>query len=191
VRSPWSCDLATARCGANGQALHAFEARVRLNIEVNRKERGNRAPIFAIKDSECGRSVARRSHGVAIAATDATPAPRLIQLRSAIDRTRKYLLADFGAGCIPTKVSMSPTPSQRGSRIVSMNVYFRSYASSRNQSRGRRKSEYKRASGVPASGCQLYSQRTSGGSDIRIDSVRPPDCRPNEVPRSYTRLNST
>jgi hypothetical protein len=25
-----------------------FEARVLLNIEVNRKERGNRAPIFAI-----------------------------------------------------------------------------------------------------------------------------------------------
>ena len=32
---------------------------------------------------------------------------------------------------------------------------------------------------------------TSGGIDIRIDSVRPPDCRPNSVPRSQTRLNST
>ena len=31
----------------------------------------------------------------------------------------------------------------------------------------------------------------TGGSDIRIDSVRPPDCRPNSVPRSNTRLNST
>ena len=30
-----------------------------------------------------------------------------------------------------------------------------------------------------------------GGMDIRIDSVRPPDCRPNKVPRSNTRLNST
>ena len=62
---------------------------------------------------------------------------------------------------------------------------------SRSQSRGRRKSAYKRASGVPACGCQSYSQRASGGSDIRIDSVRPPDCSPNDVPRSYTRLNST
>ena len=32
---------------------------------------------------------------------------------------------------------------------------------------------------------------TTGGMDIRIDSVRPPDCRPNRVPRSKTRLNST
>ena len=30
-----------------------------------------------------------------------------------------------------------------------------------------------------------------GGIDMRIDSVRPPDWRPNKVPRSYTRLNST
>ena len=30
-----------------------------------------------------------------------------------------------------------------------------------------------------------------GGSDMRMDSVRPPDCRPNRVPRSHTRLNST
>ena len=29
------------------------------------------------------------------------------------------------------------------------------------------------------------------GNDIKIDSVRPPDCKPNKVPRSYTRLNST
>ena len=29
-----------------------------------------------------------------------------------------------------------------------------------------------------------YSQRTSGGRLIRIDSVRPPDCSPNSVPRS-------
>ncbi len=56
--------------------------------------------------------------------------------------------------------------------------------SSRSQSRGRRKSAYNFASGEPACGCQSYSQRASGGSDIRIDSVRPPDCRPNEVPRS-------
>jgi len=31
----------------------------------------------------------------------------------------------------------------------------------------------------------------TGGIDIRIDSVRPPDCKPNSVPRSKTRLNST
>ena len=35
------------------------------------------------------------------------------------------------------------------------------------------------------------SQRASGGIDIRIDSVRPPVCNPNKVPRSNTRLNST
>jgi hypothetical protein len=29
------------------------------------------------------------------------------------------------------------------------------------------------------------------GSDMRIDSMRPPVLRPNTVPRSYTRLNST
>ncbi len=32
---------------------------------------------------------------------------------------------------------------------------------------------------------------TAGGIDSRIDSVRPPDCRPKCVPRSHTRLNST
>ena len=31
----------------------------------------------------------------------------------------------------------------------------------------------------------------SGGMDNKIDSVRPPDCRPKCVPRSHTRLNST
>ena len=45
--------------------------------------------------------------------------------------------------------------------------------------------------GAAGSGTQPYSQRTSGGRHIRIDSVRPPVCRPNSVPRSYTRLNST
>ena len=34
-------------------------------------------------------------------------------------------------------------------------------------------------------------QAASGGRLIRIDSLRPPDCSPNSVPRSYTRLNST
>ena len=36
-----------------------------------------------------------------------------------------------------------------------------------------------------------YHALASGGIDINIDSVRPPDCRPNSVPRSHTRLNST
>jgi len=49
----------------------------------------------------------------------------------------------------------------------------------------------KAASGEPGLGCQSYSQRTMGGSDIRMDSVRPRDCNPNSVPRSYTKLNST
>lgn len=52
------------------------------------------------------------------------------------------------------------------------------------QSRGRRKSRYNFSSAEPRSGCQLYSQRTCGGNDIRIDSVRPADCSPNSVPRS-------
>ena len=30
-----------------------------------------------------------------------------------------------------------------------------------------------------------------GGMDRRMDSLRPPDCRPKWVPRSHTRLNST
>jgi hypothetical protein len=67
----------------------------------------------------------------------------------------------------------------------------RTQRSSLSQSRGRRKSLLRRASGEFTGGCQLYSQRASGGSDIRMDSVRPPDCKPKEVPRSYTRLNST
>src|SRR5690606_36990214 len=60
------------------------------------------------------------------------------------------------------------------------------------QSRSTRKWVYSRASSVSGSGCQSYSQRTSGGRDMRIDSRRPtPDCRPKIVPRSSTRLNST
>ena len=34
-------------------------------------------------------------------------------------------------------------------------------------------------------------EAASGGIDIRMLSVRPPDCRPKWVPRSQTRLNST
>ena len=29
------------------------------------------------------------------------------------------------------------------------------------------------------------------GKDIKMDSVRPPDCKPNKVTRSNTKLNST
>ena len=54
----------------------------------------------------------------------------------------------------------------------------------RGQSLGFRKTSYNSASGEPGSGCQSYSQWAAGGMDIRIDSVRPPDCRPNRVPRS-------
>ena len=39
-------------------------------------------------------------------------------------------------------------------------------------------------SGDPVSGRQSYSQRAKGGIDIRMDSVRPRDCKPNKVPRS-------
>ncbi len=64
-------------------------------------------------------------------------------------------------------------------------------AQSYTQSRGFRNNSCNSASAEPSFGCQLYSQLTEGGIDIRIDSVRPPDCRPNNVPRSYIRLNST
>ena len=37
----------------------------------------------------------------------------------------------------------------------------------------------------------LQGQRASGGSDIKMASVLPPVFRPNCVPRSYKRLNST
>ena len=40
------------------------------------------------------------------------------------------------------------------------------------------------ASGVPGSGAKPYSQRVSGGSDMRIDSTRPSVRRPKTVPRS-------
>jgi len=63
-------------------------------------------------------------------------------------------------------------------------------ASSPSQSRGTRNCA-NFASSLSASGWNPYSQRTNGGRLIRIDSVRPPDCRPNKVPRSNTRLNST
>ena len=59
----------------------------------------------------------------------------------------------------------------------------RPQAESQTQSRGTRYSP-SRASAEPAWGAYAYSKRTRGGSDIRIDSVRPPDCRPNRVPRS-------
>jgi hypothetical protein len=36
-----------------------------------------------------------------------------------------------------------------------------------------------------------YGQRTSGGRLIRIASTLPPVFRPNRVPRSWIRLNST
>src|SRR3990167_7313738 len=36
-------------------------------------------------------------------------------------------------------------------------------------------SSYNFASGDPTCGCQSYCQATNGGSDIKIDSVRPPD----------------
>src|SRR3990167_8614116 len=40
------------------------------------------------------------------------------------------------------------------------------------------------------SGVKLYFHSTCGGSDIKIDSVRTFICKPNNVPRSSTKLNS-
>ena len=59
------------------------------------------------------------------------------------------------------------------------------------QSLGTKKWLSKRSSGEPASSLRWYDQRTSGGMDSKIDSVRPPDWRPKCVPRSHTKLNST
>ena len=47
------------------------------------------------------------------------------------------------------------------------------------------------ASGDPGVTWWLYSHRAVSGSDMRIDSMRPPVFSPKTVPRSYTRLNST
>ncbi len=47
------------------------------------------------------------------------------------------------------------------------------------------------ASRLPGAGFWSYSQRAVSGRLIRMLSMRPPVFRPNVVPRSYTRLNST
>ena len=48
------------------------------------------------------------------------------------------------------------------------------------------------SSGEPGSGWCMYSQRAVSGRDIRMLSILAPGVyRPNFVPRSYTRLNST
>ncbi len=62
---------------------------------------------------------------------------------------------------------------------------------SQTQARGTRNSVYRRSSADPASTGRWYDQLASGGIDIKMDSVRPPDCKPKCVPRSHTRLNST
>lgn len=59
------------------------------------------------------------------------------------------------------------------------------------QSLRTRKSRVKAASGDSGGSSRRYDQLVSGGIDIKIDSVRPPDCKPKCVPRSQTRLNST
>ena len=59
------------------------------------------------------------------------------------------------------------------------------------QSRRTRKRRVSSASGLPSGASRRYSQLASGGMESKIDSVRPPDCRPKCVPRSHTRLNST
>ena len=58
------------------------------------------------------------------------------------------------------------------------------------QSRGVRNSAANRASRLSGSGCQALFQAVSGGREPKMHSTRPPDCRPNRVPRSYSRLNS-
>jgi hypothetical protein len=46
-------------------------------------------------------------------------------------------------------------------------------------------------SGVPGCGCMSYIQLAVKGSDMRMDSMRPPVFSPKVVPLSYTKLNST
>ena len=67
----------------------------------------------------------------------------------------------------------------------------RSVDMTQSQSRRTMKSRYSAASAEPTSTGRWYDQLARGGIDIRIDSVRPPDCKPKCVPRSQTRLNST
>jgi len=59
------------------------------------------------------------------------------------------------------------------------------------QSLRTKKSRVKAASGDSGRSSRRYDQLVSGGIDIKIDSVRPPDCKPKCVPRSQTKLNST
>ena len=59
------------------------------------------------------------------------------------------------------------------------------------QSLRTKKSRVKAASGDSGGSSRRYDQLVSGGIDIRMDSVRPPDWRPKCVPRSQTKLNST
>ncbi len=59
------------------------------------------------------------------------------------------------------------------------------------QSLRTKKSRVNAASGDSGGSSRRYDQLVSGGIDIRMDSVRPPDWRPKCVPRSQTRLNST
>ena len=59
------------------------------------------------------------------------------------------------------------------------------------QLRGVMHASSRSASREPGAGFWSYSQRAVSGSDMRMDSMRPPVLRPNVVPRSYTRLNST
>jgi len=60
------------------------------------------------------------------------------------------------------------------------------------QSRGLRSTSTSCASREPGAGWASYSQRAVSGIEHMIDSIRAPGvCRPNLVPRSCTRLNST
>ena len=59
------------------------------------------------------------------------------------------------------------------------------------QSRGVRMTWRSRSSSLPGSGWWSYRHCTRGGSDMRMDSVRPPVSSPKTVPRSWSRLNST
>ena len=101
------------------------------------------------------------AHPAAAARARPRPAPRA---PDAADRTRRRTCRCV---CALAAASLKPSPAGPGTRCTA------------------------RSSGDPASGCAGRPSSTSGGMDIRMDSVRPPDCRPKCVPRSQTRLNST
>ena len=124
--------------------------------------------------------------------------PRIVGSRLGHVKSREAAnQSDFkpsgGGGCrhYPPDPHAKPlSPKGRGASISTggkgpdREVDSRGRAQSGSQSRGARNSRRNASSGSSGSGSGRYAQAARGGRDIRIDSVRPPDCRPKRVPRS-------